>query len=661
MTKSKNYLYSGIALVAVLFLGFLFMLAPLGARASSQELNLDFTIQSYDVTVNVNDQNVAQVFENIKVRFSAVGASTLVRGIVRDLPTSSRVTRIVDGVEQTKNYSYSISDISVLYDKTNSGILDGNILDAESYDGGISVFMRGDPVDANAVREYRIEYSMHLPDDRIATSDEFYYNIIGVNWGCPIENASYSVTLLKPFDGYNIAVYLGEYGSTTPGSFSFNSSTQTISGTASNLEAFEGVTVRVFGLENGYFLTSTRNFGWDIALLLATLGIAALAIFIRVKYGRKDRPVPVVEFYSPDGLTPSELPYALSGFSTDKDLAPMIIYWASKGYLKIEEDKNITTLEKLAPLPAKSKNFEKVLFDAIFNKGNRVKLNDLGTSIGEQAKLAKEQIPVDLGQEVWDSKSQVYEVGLTFLALLPLLCAFFMCALRAFVPYALVLVVIAGLCMLLTTSLLVWGNDLGERLSRGGIATKLLALIPFGLMIALLAIYLPETYVDPFGLKYIALAVFVLVSILATGMNKRTLKNNILVGRIIGFRNFLDVTEKDRIKMLVKENPNYFFDVLPYAYALGVADNYVKKFQGIAISTPDWYSSTSNVSFTPILFLYAMNASLAGFSNTLRYTPSTTMGPRGGTDGGFGGGLGGGFGGGFGGGGFGGGGGGSAR
>ena len=50
--------------------------------------------------------------------------------------------------------------------------------------------------------------------------------------------------------------------------------------------------------------------------------------------------------------------------------------------------------------------------------------------------------------------------------------------------------------------------------------------------------------------------------------------------------------EKDKLEMLVNDNPNYFFDILPYAYVLGVSDIWSKKFESIAIAPPTWYVGT---------------------------------------------------------------------
>ena len=51
-----------------------------------------------------------------------------------------------------------------------------------------------------------------------------------------------------------------------------------------------------------------------------------------------------------------------------------------------------------------------------------------------------------------------------------------------------------------------------------------------------------------------------------------SIKNSVAqdYGRVLGFRKTLIITEESRLKMLLKDNPSYFYDVLPYAYVFGI-------------------------------------------------------------------------------------------
>ncbi len=58
---------------------------------------------------------------------------------------------------------------------------------------------------------------------------------------------------------------------------------------------------------------------------------------------------------------------------------------------------------------------------------------------------------------------------------------------------------------------------------------------------------------------------------------------------VAGFKQFLTKAEKPRLEALVESDPEYFYNILPYAYALGVTDKYVKQFEGMAIPPSKYY------------------------------------------------------------------------
>ena len=57
--------------------------------------------------------------------------------------------------------------------------------------------------------------------------------------------------------------------------------------------------------------------------------------------------------------------------------------------------------------------------------------------------------------------------------------------------------------------------------------------------------------------------------------------------KINGFKNYLNIAEKDQLEQEVEKNPNYFFDILPYAYILGVSKKWIKKFEDMKIPIPE--------------------------------------------------------------------------
>ncbi len=77
---------------------------------------------------------------------------------------------------------------------------------------------------------------------------------------------------------------------------------------------------------------------------------------------------------------------------------------------------------------------------------------------------------------------------------------------------------------------------------------------------------------------------------------------------------------KEKLEMLVNENPTYFYDILPYTYVLGVSNKWIKKFESINVNPPTWYNYSDSIDIfmtsTMNTFNYIMTAS------PIKYNPS---------------------------------------
>ena len=61
-----------------------------------------------------------------------------------------------------------------------------------------------------------------------------------------------------------------------------------------------------------------------------------------------------------------------------------------------------------------------------------------------------------------------------------------------------------------------------------------------------------------------------------------------MLGEILGFKEFITVTEEDKIKFMLEDNPELFYDILPYAQVLGVTKEWEDKFKNILLQPPSW-------------------------------------------------------------------------
>jgi uncharacterized membrane protein len=93
-------------------------------------------------------------------------------------------------------------------------------------------------------------------------------------------------------------------------------------------------------------------------------------------------------------------------------------------------------------------------------------------------------------------------------------------------------------------------------------------------------------------------------------MTARSLKGARTYVEILGFEEFMNRVDKDRLKQMP---PDTFEKFLPYAMALGVEHHWAQAFAGIIQNPPSWYSGPTPIgyAFNPILFTNSM-----GFMST---------------------------------------------
>ena len=114
---------------------------------------------------------------------------------------------------------------------------------------------------------------------------------------------------------------------------------------------------------------------------------------------------------------------------------------------------------------------------------------------------------------------------------------------------------------------------------------------------------------------------------------KRTKYGNEILGKIRGFKNFLETVEKDKLEALVEEHPTYFYDILPYTYVLGISDKWIKKFESISIVAPTWYAG--NGDFNLNSFSSFINDTMSSAESSMSSSPSSSSnGSSGGSSGG---------------------------
>jgi uncharacterized membrane protein len=478
----------------------------------------------------------------------------------------------------------------------------GKSLRYETSDQGASKVIKiGDPNQTVSGRQtYRITYDVAGAMNAFPDHDELFWNVNGSLWD--VRAQAVTATVRAPAAPQQATCYQGAAGSDEACRFAITSSGADFA--ATRLLAPRGQLTIVAALAKGVVTEpvpiivrdSSNVLGYfepqPLWLALAAFALAAgLALLYWRWYsvGRdaRGRETIVPEYEPPDKARPAQLGVILDETADTKDVTATIVDLAVRGYLTITEHpspwifaKKDWTLHATGKVGDELLPYEKIVYNGLFKDGSDVKVSELRTHFISSLRSAEGELYRDSADRKWfATRPDRVRQGYAGVSVLVIIAG-------------------AGLAWLL-------GRALGAGLV--GVAVIVVGLV--------------------------ALAV-------ARIMPAKTAAGAELLRRSLGFRQYMEVAEKERQRFAEREN--IFSEYLPYAIVFGCVDKWARAFKDIDVSaqTSSWYvgSGPFNAGF--------VSSSLMGFSSNLGSAISSTPGSSGGSGFSGGGGAGGGGGGG---------------
>ena len=436
---------------------------------------------------------------------------------------------------------------------------------------------------------YRVQRILQsLPDH-----DELYWNVTGNQWAVPIRQASAMVQLPKPVapNQWLATAFTGSYGSSESGVQIVRQADGTLHFAATDsLEAWEGLTL-VIGWPSGLVPMPSpfQRIGWFLAdnWILGIPILTFLFMFlIWWKFG-KDLPrgTIAVQYEPPDGLTPAEVGTLVDDKVDMKDITATLVDLARRGWLAIEQlpanDYVFTSTSPKEEQPP-LKPHESLLLKGLFQREDTKRLSDLEN---------------EFYQNLPGIRKALYEA--------------------------------------LASHHYGWGRPDRIRRFWWGMAAVGVAL----------AFVIPSfwTGTDPALVIFSLFASSGIIALFAPFMPRKNWAGIVVTRKIWGLEEFLRRTDQDRLAR--ESDPTALFErMLAYALALGVANQWVKAFEGIYRVQPAWYIGYDTRDFTPSNFCSRIQSMSDRMGAVLSSTPRGSGGS--GFSGGFSGGGGGGGGGG---------------
>jgi uncharacterized membrane protein YgcG len=597
-----------------------------------------YVTKNYDVRMDVNGNNTFLVQEDIKVDFTEPR-----HGIYRYIPYKGTITRQVDGSTVDDRYRMKISDVKV----------EGYQFDTDTENGNLVIRIGSEDENVNGPQEYRISYRCTLYDDENTAFDSVYWNLLPQGWPTSIEASTMTVHMPKAFAAGSVELIAGRSGQADMKSVEWTVNDNTITArTTRTLAPDEGVTLNLV-LPEGYF-TGEKTMDWMLWVMTAIIIITPLlSILLWFLFGRDPKVVKTVEFYPPEGINSAELGYIIDGTVDSKDIVSLIIYWANGGWLTIqEEEKDEFILRKEKELPADAKTYEQTMFNGLFSGRDQVSMKELKEDFYGTFEATKNQLKANFTMRMENrifTQSSLGARAVGILLMLPPLASlcYFGIFLNRSSDAVLSYVVMSAILAVIGFGMLIVVFDKRESLTKGKVTG-----LNFAGIIAVVLSALGAIAFSYYALGNILLGITVvlasLVSLVFTmRMKRRTKKSSRQLGQILGFKEFIRTAELDRIKRLVEETPNYFYNVLPYAYVFGLTDKWAKKFENIAVEPPGWYySGYGNSMFNTWIFMNSFHHYTNAIQQNISVPPASSGGTGGGSFSGGGGFSGGGFGGG---------------
>jgi uncharacterized membrane protein YgcG len=569
-TRIRKRSLAARAAAVIAVIGLILMLVPFTGGSSHAADNTMYATE-YNVEVDVAEDNSYDYHEYINVYYS-----TPHHGIYRYIPV--RGYRV--GGIQVPGYEYET------YSESGNKVVKI---------GSADYVLTGE-------NPYDIYYKITMWEDENTEKDMLLLNLIPTDWETDIGSVKCTVNLPKGADLSKAEVFSGSYGTSSNEDNAVMTPSddgQTITITAEDLPAHHGITLSL-DLPQGYWVGAPQfgQLGLNSVLLFALGPIGAFLLWYF--YGRDDHMTRTLEFYPPGELTPGEIGYIIDGKVDKSDIVSNIVYMADKGYLSIEQKSRKEFIFHRGAEPSDEPQFIRTLWKGLFASGNKTaNSSKLGVTFGTKYERACEQLgEMFVGPNaVHRSDSLMARAGCALAALAPS-AAFCIWASTTGSDMMMFGFIWAALHIIAVVWLMCSVYDRIRSSSKVKTVLKCLAAIwLFYMGIGMLPVmassmdYLNGTKsMVILGFLILGTLIAIFFSVIAIAKKGEYTR---LMGRILGFRDFIRTAELDKLNELVEDDPEYFYHIIPYAYVFGLTNKWIRNFEDIPVVTPDWARTSS--------------------------------------------------------------------
>ncbi len=372
-------------------------------------------------------------------------------------------------------------------------------------------------------------------------------------FGLPIQHLEFSVTIPGPITG--MPVFHSGYHQQNIRLDTVTTGNTLTGATKEALKDHETLSLELEVDGSLFDLKKTSLLSWWdwAALVLIVLAMAYFCLTLLPKFYRHSR-----SYTAPEGITAGEVGCCLTGSGTD--LSMMVLSWAQLGYLQLELDKRgRVLLHKRMDMGNERSYHEGRIFQILFGRRETVD----ATSVHYTRIYRKVAGRSPLQRQLYKPRSGDHRVFLVLCCLAGLAGGVRLGTGSAF------LMVILGLLGLVLS----FGIHSGCKCIPLRSKLPLLIALGCGCVWILLG-----TVLD--GMAWvIPMVIFqFLAGIFAAYGGKRSQLGQRMLTQLLGLRHHMLSSGSYEMQQLQQKNPNYFYEMIPYALAMGIDRQFARRF-----------------------------------------------------------------------------------
>lgn len=446
-------------------------------------------------------------------------------------------------------------------------------------------------------KTFNLEYTYDLGEDTNKYYDEFRYNIISHGINTKIESLDFTIKLPEDFVIEDLAFTSGKFGKMLlryPVLYRDNNIIK--GGIYQIINPYEALNIRMKFPNNSFIIAKPKTNILDIIYLAIPIITLLISLYFWYRYSKGKYIENLLEPNIPQNLNPLEAAFVFKHDVDNEDIMSLLMHLANKRYLEIIlNQEGYYEIVKLRDYDGDNK-YEKMFYDGIFTTDyvTKVKVTDLKFDFYKTVSAIKKEIKKEEEHDnVFDksfNKNKILITLLLFISMITLI------NIPGYNTLTKKINILYGIIYPILAISLLFNFD--NKNIRKVLSVIVIFFAPLVLISTFKNIMLNTTY---YKISFaIGIICCIISGVIIKRLHKRTEYGKDIYWRLKDFRNFLLKADDNILEMLLTENSNYFYDMLPYTYVFGLTDIWILKFNDIQIAEPKLYYNKYQVNYKMI-------------------------------------------------------------